>query len=412
MKAKITQSLLRSVEIPEKPIDIRDTQLTGFILRCHPTGRMLYFVEYRRSNGKKTRYKLGLANKLTVAQARDAAKEFLANLELGDDLGESRRKNNSVTLGTYLKETYGPWVETNRKAGKGTLKRLISAFEPLSDYKLSELTIWTMEKWRNEKRKKRKVTAATLNREIAMLKAAINLAVTWEIIDVHPFKGLKKLPERDSKTKIRYLSPEEETQLKEALDVREERIRLERDSANAWREERGYKLLPGFRKVPFADHLKPMVLLSLNTGLRRGELFQLSWKDIDLKQSSLHIRAETSKSGKSRYIALNKTAKSTLKDWNKSSSSKSLIFPNKEGKPFNHVNKSWRNLLLEAGITEFRWHDMRHDFASKLVMAGIDLNTVRELLGHSDLKMTLVYAHLAPEHKQMAVDKLDLSVQL
>jgi site-specific recombinase XerD len=74
--------------------------------------------------------------------------------------------------------------------------------------------------------------------------------------------------------------------------------------------------------------------------------------------------------------------------------------------PLTDVKKAWASLMKRAKLTAFRFHDLRHTFASKLVMAGVDLNTVRELLGHSDITMTLRYAHLAPEHKANAVERL------
>lgn len=150
-----------------------------------------------------------------------------------------------------------------------------------------------------------------------------------------------------------------------------------------------------------------MVLLSMNTGIRQGELFNLTWANINFQQAILIVAGDKAKSGKTRHIPLNSEALTALKTWHQQTNDKEgLVFPSKTSHPFNNIRKAWQRVLKLANISNFRWHDLRHHFASKLVMAGVDLNTVRELLGHSDIKMTLRYAHLAPEHKANAVEKL------
>ena len=95
-----------------------------------------------------------------------------------------------------------------------------------------------------------------------------------------------------------------------------------------------------------------------------------------------------------------------LKKWRTQADGDGLVFPARDGRRFNHIRRSWAGVLDVAGISDFRWHDMRHHFASRLVMADVSLNVVRELLGHADIAMTLRYAHLSPEHKAEAVAKL------
>ncbi len=400
MKEFIGNSLVLHLKPSDKAYDIWDTKLTGFILRVLPTGGMVYRCEY----GRGKRMTLGRTNVLSPAQARDKAKQILSQAAIG--VLPVKDKSKEMTFKNFLAHEYESWRLANRKNGKDDLRRLKTNFlELIGDLSLQDISAIQIEKWRTN-RINNGVDPATINRDIVILKAALNKAVEWEIIDEHPLKKLKPF-KTDSTGKVRYLDKNEEYKLKEALISRDHLLKAERTSANIWRQERGYQCYPDLSQSIFADYLSPMVFVSINTGLRKGELFSLTWSDINFDRALLTVKGDTAKSGKTRHIPLNTIALGVLEGWRKVNAENHLVFFNsKTGEAFGHVKRSWARLLRDANIKNFRWHDMRHHFASKLVMAGVDLNTVRELLGHADIKMTLRYAHLAPEHKAKAVERL------
>jgi integrase len=194
-----------------------------------------------------------------------------------------------------------------------------------------------------------------------------------------------------------------------ALNAREKKLRVGRENHNNYLSEREYELMPRM-DGEFADHLKPMVLISLNTGIRQNNLFSLKWGDIDFESQSITLRPEVTKPGKIQRLPINSRVVKTLKAWRDqlvNTASDVFVFSSpRGGGKFDNCKKAWAGILKDAEIENFRWHDMRHDFASQLVMKGIDLNTIRELMGHSDLKMTLWYAHLAPKNKLRAAEVL------
>lgn len=164
----------------------------------------------------------------------------------------------------------------------------------------------------------------------------------------------------------------------------------------------------------YTDFLKPLVLVALNTGMRRGELFNLQWKDVDLNNALLTVEGEVSgsKSETTRHIPLSNEALRALQAWKIQAPKNDIVFPSpKSGGRLDNIKTSWGNLIRDSKITAFRFHDLRHTFASNLVMGGVDLNTLRELLGHKTIEMTLRYAHLAPEHKAAAVAVLNARSQ-
>jgi integrase len=246
-----------------------------------------------------------------------------------------------------------------------------------------------------------------VNRPIAALKALLNRAVEWQVIDVNPLAGMKQLKE-DRTGVVRYLSEDEENRLRAALDKRQDQQRNERESHIQWQEERHLKAALSLTKAVFTDHIKPIVLLALNTGMRRGEIFSLGLQDVNLKQRQVTVQGDTAKSGNSRAIPLNDEAMHALASWIDEQDLSDLVFPSpKTGKRLDNITTAWRNVMKDAGIQNFRFHDTRHDFASKLVMKSVDLYSVQRLLGHTSIEMTQRYAHLAPDHLMKAVEVLN-----
>lgn len=401
MQGLLGAPLIKSLKPADKPFEVWDTRLKGLLLRVQPSGAMSYYVQYAR--GK--RISLGRADILTPQQARDQAKEILADVFQGNDPSATAKPKVEHSFGSFIDGEYAAWAKANVRTHRGTLRRLNHSFADFRDLKLEEITPLLVERWRAD-RLNAGAKPSTVNRDLDDLKSSLGKAVQWGFIQAHPVEKVKRTRVDDRAT-VRFLTEDEQKRLLTALDGREERLRAARERANGWRTERKYQLLPDLREAAYADHLKPMVLLSLHTGLRYGELANLTWGDLHLDQAILTVHGFKAKSQKTRHIPLNSAALSLLRSWEKQRAGDSpLVFPSRDGGPFDNVRSSWEEALKTAEITGFRWHDLRHTFASLLVMKGVDLNTVRELLGHSDYQMTLRYAHLAPEHKAAAVARL------
>lgn len=403
MKEKLTARRLNSLEVTGKEYEVHDTTVPGLFVRVTAAGAKSYVVTWARGR-KKTLGRVGI---LTLAQAQEEALLYLNEARKhGEPLAvtQGRRGARTPTLRQFIDDTYLPWFKAHHKGHEKTLHTLDTSFELIMFRRLDEITGRDLEQirtaWLNGGNK-----PSTANRKMGSISGVFSRAVEWDYLPASPLEKVKQL-KVDSIGRIRYLSKDEAKAIRDALDAREERIRAERDSANEWRTKRNREPLPDLRALAFADHLKPMVLLSLNTGMRRGELFGLRWPGVNLLAKTVTIAGEGAKTSETRHIPLNAEALATLQGWKDQASGTGYIFPGGDDKPMTDVKSAWLELLKSAGIADFRWHDMRHDFASRLVMAGVPLNTVRDLLGHADIKMTLRYAHLAPDSKAAAVDLL------
>jgi site-specific recombinase XerD len=152
-----------------------------------------------------------------------------------------------------------------------------------------------------------------------------------------------------------------------------------------------------------ASHL-PEFEIALHTGMRPKEQYSLTWDRVDLVRKLVTIAK--SKNGHTRHIPLNSVALAAFQGLFKTSKGEGPVFLSKDGDQLQGYKHWFEDAVREAGLKEFTWYCLRHTFASRLVMAGVDIRTVAELMGHRTIQMTMRYAHLAPAHKLAAVERL------
>ena len=327
-----------------------------------PKGSGIWWVRYADENGRIHREKVGTKSlALKVYQKR---KTEVQERRFFPERIRRREPSVAEAIDSYLART------ENRLSCHGNYVHYASLWKAaLPGKTLRQVVPGDIERYAN--RRVAEVSKATANRELSFLRRVYNVAVADGDVEISPFRAVKLFKENNQR--VRYLSDEEETQLKVAM-------------GDEWY----------------------MVSFALHTGLRRGEQFNLRWEDLDFVTGIITVRR--SKSGEARRIPMNDTVREILRTAPSRLKSR-YVFASHTGETprdaKNFINRVFGPALKTANITNLHWHDLRHTFASRLVMKGVDLRTVQELMGHKSITMTLRYAHLSPHHQLEAVQRLN-----
>lgn len=322
-------------------------------------GKPWWVADYRGTDGKRHRksFPTRTAAEALVGKARDL--KYKAKVE-GNLVFQELSFSGLVPH-------FLAWSKTNSR--KNTYKShqtsLVALEEYFGEMLLHQINLRDVELFKAMRRKT--VSAASVNRELSCIRLMLNLAIRWKIRATPAAEIIKMLEEPPGR--VRYLSQDEAQDLLENCGP---------------------------------DHLRVIVLIALNTGLRRQEILDLTWDDIDLENNLIHVsKSKGSTRGQQarRDIPINSALKPELVKW-KRNNPRSKLFP------YNEIKTSWKSALKRAGIKGVRFHDLRHTFASWLVMEGVDLTTVCRLMGHSTIEITMKYAHLSPDHRRRAVELL------
>ncbi len=217
----------------------------------------------------------------------------------------------------------------------------------------------------------------TINRELCTVKNMFRKAMDWEYLRDNPARTVKRF--RTPQGTLRFLSKKEAGCLLDACNK---------------------------TRYPY---LYPAVAIALHTGMRIGEILRLRWEDVDFNEGRINVVSRKeghTKNYESRSVPLSSFVKNVLQTLTRNLSSP-YVLCRQSGQKLDEIEYPWKVALKLSGIPHARFHDLRHTFASWLVMAGVDLRSVQELLGHKRIEMTMRYAHLSPGHMRKAIETLD-----
>ena len=334
----------------------------------------VWWVRYADATGKVRRERVG--NKgaaLNLYRMRKT--EVLQGKKLPANL-----RAKAVTF-SELADDALEWAKAHKLTWEDDEIRLKPMREAFGSRAAESITPQDIERWfrsagtcrnKDSKRNGKQWKPATFNRYKALVSMVFRQGIKNRKIAVNPAREVER--RRENNARDRYLLAAEEVALRNVI--------------SATRPER----------LPELD-------IAIHTGMRRGEQFNCEWSWLDLDRSVLTV--PRSKHGEKRRVYLNDVAVAAFRTLWRFSDGKGKVFAHLYTSNTTTGARRWFELALaEAGITSFRWHDLRHTFASRLVMAGTDIRTVQELMGHKTIQVTLRYAHLAPQHQLEAVQRL------
>jgi len=329
--------------------------------RATKDGRIRWYMDFYYQ-GKRIRKVCKYA--LTKEQALEALRMEIVNLH-NKQLGMEKKR---ITFKEFSKLYLENYSKPNKRSWKDDLYKLRIFVKYFGSYFLDEITPLMIEEFRAKRLKE--VKKSTTNRDLALLKRMFNLAIEWGYCEKNPVRKVKLFPEREN--------------LKERILTEEEELRLLANSA---------------------EHLRPILVTALNTGMRLGEILNLKWENVVLKERIIVLRKTKSK--KQRIIPINQVLYDELLRLRLRSGKSSYVFVNPENrKPLKSVKKAFKGAIRRAGIENLRFHDLRHTFATRLLQKGVDVETVKELLGHYSIRVTQRYLHSNLKVKKDAVEKL------